>query len=103
MRIIKEDEFQNEINKPITLVDFFANWCGPCKMLAPILEELAAEHPEINFVKVDTDESESIAMQYGIMSIPTLFLFKNGELKGKTSGYMQKRQLEKFIEDSLNK
>ena len=102
MRIIKEDEFQNEINKPITLVDFFANWCGPCKMLAPILEELSNEHPEINFVKVDTDESESIAMQYGIMSIPTFYLFKDGELLRKTVGGHSKQEMVDFIKNSIN-
>ena len=80
-----EVDFDKEIKKGKWLVDFYAEWCGPCKMLAPILEELASEY---NILKVDTDKCPSIAMKYGIMSIPTLIVFNNGEKVKQSMGYM---------------
>lgn len=76
------------------LVDFFATWCGPCKMMAPVVDEIAAEKAdEINVFKIDVDESPDIARQYGVMSIPTFISFKGGEPAGKLLGAMPKEQL----------
>ena len=74
-----------ESDKPV-LVDFFATWCGPCRMVAPIVEEISAERSDIKVVKVDVDEVESVAQAYGIMSIPTLMVFKNGEVTAQRLG-----------------
>ena len=75
------------------LVDFFATWCGPCRMIAPILEEIAAEHPEYKIVKIDVDEEPDLATRFGVMSIPTLLVFKNGELVSTTVGAQPKAKL----------
>lgn len=97
VKIIKSNEFNEVLKNEIVLVDFFANWCGPCKMLSPIIEQVSNEITDATFVKVDVDESPDLASMFGIMSIPTLLLFKNGELKNKTMGFMSKSDLIDFI------
>ncbi len=79
-------------SKETVLVDFWATWCGPCRMVAPILEEIAAE-TGLKVVKVDVDENPGLAQQYGIMSIPTLMVFKNGQLVNKAIGAMPKESI----------
>ena len=79
-------------NKPV-LLDFYADWCGPCRMLAPIVEEIAAEHPEIVVGKVNVDEEGALAQRFGIVSIPFVALLKNGELVVKSLGYRPKEDL----------
>ncbi|AGR40843.1 thioredoxin [Spiroplasma taiwanense] len=91
------DDFNNEIKKEATVVDFYADWCGPCKMLAPIYEQLSNEVTNVNFVKVNTDEQQEIAKKYNIMSIPTLIFFKDGEVVRQNSGFMPKEVLKEFI------
>ncbi len=81
------------------LVDFWATWCGPCRMIAPIVEELSDEFDgRLNVFKIDVDEAEHAAMQYGVMSIPTLILFKNGEEQERIVGYRSKEDLVAVIE-----
>lgn len=75
------------------LVDFFATWCGPCRMIAPLLEEIAAEHPEYKIVKIDVDEAPELASKYEIMNIPTLLVIKNGEVVKRHTGALPKAQL----------
>ena len=77
MEIKNKEEFQNIINSDYALVDFFATWCGPCKMLSPIIENIANSRDNIKVAKVDVDKHEDLAKIYGVMSIPTLILFKN--------------------------
>lgn len=93
----KEEDF-NEIIKNKVLVDFYADWCGPCKMLAMEIEKVASEI-DIDIVKVNVDEEEDIARKYGVMSIPTLILFENGQELKKTIGFMPKDKIKEFIED----
>ena len=79
------------------LVDFYADWCGPCGMIAPIVEEIANEHSEIDVVKVNVDDAGIIAAMLGIVSIPTLILFKKGEEVGKLIGAVPKSDIEELI------
>lgn len=79
-------------NKSV-FVDFYADWCGPCKMLGPVVEQLAAENPDVVFVKVNVDTTPDIASRYGIMSIPTLIAFKNGEIAATSVGFQPKEAL----------
>lgn len=94
-----EDNFNDLINGGAVLVDFFAEWCGPCKMLAPVLEDLANDRSELKIVKIDVDLNSNLAKNYGIMSVPTLMLFKNGELVSTKHGFMPKEQITSWIEE----
>ena len=90
-------EFDAAIKEGTVLVDFFATWCGPCKMLSPVLEEVANENPNISILKIDVDEVGELAARYGIQAIPTLMLFKNGQRIETRMGYQNKNQLLAFI------
>ncbi len=96
MKIIhlEEQNFKKLIQEPTILVDFYANWCGPCKMLSPILEKVSSD---IKVIKVDVDKFEKLSREYGIMSIPTVILFENGEEVKRNIGFMSQEQVEKFI------
>ena len=93
------NEFNEKIASGRVLVDFFATWCGPCRMLAPILEEIdeRKEAGDLLIIKVDVDEAGEIAAKYGIQSIPTLILFENGKAVKNALGYMPKPQLLNFL------
>lgn len=94
--ILTVDNFEDEViksDKPV-LVDFWATWCGPCKMQAPILEEFSSKHDEIKVAKVNVDDEAELAEQYKIMSIPTLAYFENGELVKKEAGLKKLEDLE---------
>ena len=80
-------------SNPLVLIDFYADWCGPCRMLAPVLEEIAAERPDVKVGKVNVDEAGALAMRFGISSIPFVALFQNGELAASSLGYVTKAQL----------
>ena len=90
------DEFNELIKEGTVLVDFFATWCGPCKMLSPVLEEVS-EESNVLIVKVDVDEAGPLAAQYGIQAVPSLMLFKNGQRVDVRMGYQNKNQLLAFI------
>ena len=90
-------EFDAEIKEGTVLVDFFATWCGPCRMLTPVLEQIADENPNVSVLKIDVDEVGELAARYGIQNIPTLMLFKDGQRVETRMGYQNKNQLQAFI------
>ena len=97
MEIKNKEEFQNIINSDYALVDFFATWCGPCKMLSPIIENIANSRDNIKVAKVDVDKHEDLAKTYGVMSIPTLILFKHGQVVATKVGFADEPLLNEWI------
>ncbi len=101
---VTDADFDQEVLKSdtLTLVDFWAPWCGPCKFVGPVIDELAPEYSgKVNFTKVNTDENQQVAMKYGIRSIPTLLLIKNGQVVDTRIGALPKDQLKAFLDASL--
>lgn len=102
MKIINKNEFDAVVANGVVMVDFFATWCGPCKMLSPVLEEVASEvEGKANIVKVDIDESSELAQRYGIMAVPTMLIFKDGKIMKQLQGFMPKQQLVNEINNTL--
>lgn len=92
---VTKDNFEQEVmqSDKTVLVDFFATWCGPCRMVSPIVDEIAAEHPEFKIVKVDVDTEPELAQKFGVMSIPTLIVIKDGKIAEQSTGAKPKAQI----------
>jgi thioredoxin 1 len=103
IKTVTDANFEQDVlnaGKPV-LVDFWAEWCGPCRALTPILEEVAASHGEkITIAKLNVDENSATAAKYGVMSIPTLILFKNGQVEATKIGSLTKSQLSAFVDSN---
>ena len=104
VREVSDATFESDVIKAElpTLVDFWAPWCGPCRMVAPVVAELSEEYAgKVNFVKMNTDENPTVPTKYGIRSIPSLLVFKGGELKGTIVGFRPKSDLKKRLDEAL--
>ena len=93
MKSVNIKEFEELSTKGLVLVDFYADWCGPCKMISPVLEEMSNEMTDVTFLKVNVDLESELAQRFSVMSIPTLIVFKDGELKEKVLGFQPKPAL----------
>ena len=102
-KIINTGNFRGAVedNKGVVVVDFFATWCGPCKMLAPVFESVSEEINNAKFVKVDIDESLELAQKFGISTVPTMMIFKDGKVVDKLVGFMPKESLKAKVEAHL--
>lgn len=99
---LKTDNFDSAVAKGVTLVDFWAAWCGPCKMLAPVIDGLAAKYEgRAAVAKVNIDEEMDLASRYGIMSIPTILLFRDGQLVQRTVGVQPEEVFVRMLDDAL--
>jgi len=101
---VTDNNFQAEVlesDKPV-LVDFWAAWCGPCRVVAPVLEEIASERDDVRIVKLDVDANQQTAANYEVLSIPTMILFKNGQVAKKIIGAYPKKRLESELESELS-
>lgn len=97
---ITKNNFQEEVvnSDKTVLLDFWADWCVPCKMIAPVLEEIAKEHPEIKIGKINVDQEQELAVQFQVMSIPTLILMKEGKIVNQTVGLQSKSDLLELVD-----
>ncbi len=96
--VVTGEGFNEALNAPVAVVDFSATWCGPCKMLAPVIHELSDEMTDIPFFNVDVDDDMDIAEKYGIQSVPTVIVLKNGEEAARSLGFKPKAVYQAFIE-----
>lgn len=102
LKIVNSNEFKSEVESGVVLVDFFATWCGPCKMLAPVLEGLSSEiEGKAKIIKVDIDQSSDLANKFEISSVPTMMVFKDGKKADTMVGFLPKERIKETIEANL--
>ncbi len=104
MKIINKEAFKEEVLKSnkVVLVDFFATWCGPCKMLGKELEQIDTEKLGFDIVKIDVDKETNLAIEYSVEVVPTMLVFKEGKILNRLEGYLKKEQLEEEIRKCMN-
>lgn len=100
---IKNNEIHDELKDNLVLVDFYATWCGPCKMMHPVIDSVASENENLKILKIDVDQNEDLAREYGIMTIPTLILFKEGKIIEKKVGFTPKEMINSWIKEIESK
>lgn len=104
IKVITPETFENEViksSKPV-LVDFFATWCGPCKMVGPVLEKMSNDYEgRVKFAKLDIDTAESLAMKYNVFSVPSMLVFKNGEEAGRIVGALPPSEISKKLDEYI--
>lgn len=99
---VNQKEFEELLNSGKTFVcDFWASWCGPCRMLAPVMEEVSKCFKNAEFVKVNVDENEELAARYNVMSIPFVAVFEGGDMKAQTVGYMPEEEMKDFLQATI--
>ena len=99
VKVLNTDSFDSQVNSGVTVIDFWAPWCGPCKMLAPVIEQISDEYSgRLQICKVNVDDNQELAARYGIMSIPSVLVFKNGEVVDKMVGSRPKSQIKEMID-----
>lgn len=99
MELVNKNNFNQVVNDNDTVVvDIYADWCGPCKMISPVLEQLSVEMPTVKFIKVDADVDQALINNFGVRSIPTILFFKSGELKQTLVGFQPKDRMKSIIE-----
>ncbi|MDO5518605.1 MAG: thioredoxin [Clostridium sp.] len=102
VKVVNENEFANEISEGVVVVDFFATWCNPCKMLSPIIDGLADEmEGKVKFIKVDVDEASKVADEFDITNIPAVVIFKNGQKQDMIVGFSPRESLSEKIENYI--
>ena len=99
---ITDKDFATETDEGLVLIDFWATWCGPCRMQSPVIENLSAEMPNVHFTKMDVDQNRQVPQEFQIMSIPTLLIKKDGKVVDKVVGYHSKEQLKQLLEQYEN-
>ncbi|MGK5595248.1 MAG: thioredoxin [Parachlamydiaceae bacterium] len=103
IKYLNDENFQSEIATGVTLVDFYADWCGPCRMIAPIIEELAVElNGSVSVAKLDIENNQKVTSEYGITSIPTIIIYKDGEEKKRIVGLKDKETLKTLVNSISN-
>ena len=90
-------DFENQISQGIVILDFFATWCPPCRRFSPVFEKAAANHTDILFIKIDVDKHENLVTEYGVRSMPTIIVLKDGVVVKTKTGYMSSKQFDKWI------
>ena len=99
---INDQNFEKETNNGVALIDFWATWCGPCKMQSPVIEQLAEERQDVEFYKMDVDQTQDTAKNLGIMAIPTLIIKKDGNIVDRITGYTPKEKLNQILDQYAN-
>ncbi len=99
---INDQNFEKETNNGVALIDFWATWCGPCKMQSPVIEQLAEERQDVEFYKMDVDQNQDTAKNLGIMAIPTLIIKKDGNIVDRITGYTPKEKLNQILDQYAN-